>query len=118
LIRALIPLVAIAALTGCNRDEAAENAAAAGGPQSVENMAVNDVTAIDAVTGDAANMAADVDWTNDMAADLNSGADGQATNRATTRRSAASPDRPPRPATEPVAQPAANNSAQPANTTE
>ena len=62
--RALI-LVATAALalSGCgNHDQAATHNVDAG--MTAENIVSNDVTAIDAVTGDAANMAADVDYSN------------------------------------------------------
>src|SRR5438067_6850064 len=56
-------LIALAALSlgGCGKGNQAENMANADQGLSAENIVSNDVTAIDAVTGDAANMAADVD---------------------------------------------------------
>jgi len=49
------------ALGGCNRGAPTENNEAAVESLTAQNIVSNDVTAIDAVTGDAANMAADVD---------------------------------------------------------
>ena len=50
------------ALAACGGDEQSANSAAPDDTQSAERMVANDVTAIDAVTGDAANMAADVNY--------------------------------------------------------
>src|SRR5437764_1327325 len=60
--RALI-LVAGAALAvaACSSNDNANNTMNVDENLSAENIVSNDVTAIDAVTGDAANMAADVD---------------------------------------------------------
>jgi hypothetical protein len=60
--RALI-LVAAAALslTGCKNNDQHDNTMNVDENLTAENIVSNDVTAIDAVTGDAANMAADVD---------------------------------------------------------
>jgi hypothetical protein len=60
--RALI-LVAGAALAvgACGKNNQNENNQIAGESLTAQNIVSNDVTAIDAVTGDAANMAADVD---------------------------------------------------------
>lgn len=52
-----------AALSGCNDDKAAGNQAASERNVTSEVAATNDTTAIDAATGEAANMAADVDFT-------------------------------------------------------
>jgi hypothetical protein len=49
------------ALSGCNRGAQTDNNQVAGDSLTAQNIVSNDVTAIDAVTGDAANMAADVD---------------------------------------------------------
>ena len=55
-------------LTACGDDSQSENAQNADAGLTAESIVANDVTAIDAVTADAANMAADVDinFTNDM----------------------------------------------------
>ena len=60
--RALI-LVAAAALSlaACKNNDQHDNTANVDENLTAENIVSNDVTAIDAVTGDAANMAADVD---------------------------------------------------------
>jgi len=59
-------LVAIAALalSGCGNNDQADNTQNVDENLTAENIVSNDVTAIDAVTGDAANMAADVDYSN------------------------------------------------------
>ena len=67
--RPLIPLtVAALGLAGCGSGEQANNTVNVDQAVMSGDLAANDVTAIDAVTGDAANMAADVDinFTNDM----------------------------------------------------
>ena len=55
-------------LSACGSDDEAGNTATANAGLTAESIVTNDVTAIDAVTGAAANMAADVDinFTNDM----------------------------------------------------
>ena len=60
--RALI-LVAVAALAlgGCGNNDQKDNTMNVDENLTAENIVSNDVTAIDAVTGDASNMAADVD---------------------------------------------------------
>lgn len=60
--RALI-LVAAGALSlaGCKNNDQHDNTMNVDENLTAENIVSNDVTAIDAVTGDAANMAADVD---------------------------------------------------------
>jgi hypothetical protein len=60
--RSLI-LIAAAALcvSACRNNDASDNTQNIDENLSAENIVSNDVTAIDAVTGDAANMAADVD---------------------------------------------------------
>ena len=60
--RALLLIAGVAlALTACNRGGQSETNQAAAQSLTPQNIVSNDVTAIDAVTGDAANMAADVD---------------------------------------------------------
>ena len=63
-----------------------------------EDLAANDVTAIDAVTGDAANMAADVDinFTNDMLGSAGSNQSGGTRSAAAPRQRSSRPS----PATE------------------
>ncbi len=53
--------LALAACRGNNQSESSTNV---GGDLTAENIVSNDVTAIDAVTGDASNMAADVNYMN------------------------------------------------------
>ena len=57
-------LIAAAAvgLAGCGSDQSA-NTVNAGEDLTAANLVVNDITAIDAVTAQAANMAADIDYT-------------------------------------------------------
>ena len=60
--RVLPALVTVSlALTGCKNNDMHDNNMNVGENLTAENIVSNDVTAIDAVTGDAANMAADVD---------------------------------------------------------
>jgi len=60
--RALLLIAGTAlALSGCNRSAQTDNNQVASDSLTAQNIVSNDVTAIDAVTGDAANMAADVD---------------------------------------------------------
>jgi hypothetical protein len=60
--RALIPIAGVAlVLGGCGNNGQKSNDQNVGETLTAENIVSNDVTAIDAVTGDAANMAADVD---------------------------------------------------------
>ena len=63
--RALILIAAAAlALAACGNNDQADNTQNVDENLTAENIVSNDVTAIDAVTGDAANMAADVDYSN------------------------------------------------------
>lgn len=57
----LLILAASLALAGCKNNDMHDNTANVDENLTAENIVSNDVTAIDAVTGDAANMAADVD---------------------------------------------------------
>ena len=58
-----VPLLFAAALAlgGCGNNDQKDNTQNVDENLTAENIVSNDVTAIDAVTGDAANMAADVD---------------------------------------------------------
>jgi hypothetical protein len=60
--RALIP-IALLALASCGGNQVANNAAVADETGAADFGTVNDTTAIDAATGEAANMAADVNYT-------------------------------------------------------
>src|SRR5438309_11328805 len=55
------------ALAACGTNGQSDNTAAGGENLTAENIVSNDVTAIDAVTGDSANMAADVNYTAELA---------------------------------------------------
>lgn len=60
--RVLILVAAVAlGLSGCGKTAQTDNNQSAGENLTAESIVSNDVTAIDAATGDAANMAADVD---------------------------------------------------------
>lgn len=60
--RALILIAAAAlSLAACKNNDQTDNTQNVDENLTAENIVSNDVTAIDAVTGDAANMAADVD---------------------------------------------------------
>ena len=56
-------LIAGLALASCGGNETANNAAVSEGASAEQVGPVNDATAIDAATGEAANMAADVNYT-------------------------------------------------------
>jgi hypothetical protein len=68
----LLILIAGAALllSACGNKGQTDNTANLDESQAAENIVANDVTAIDAVTGDAANMAADVEIPNELEANL------------------------------------------------
>jgi hypothetical protein len=73
--RALIIIACAAlALGSCGKNDQSGNTQNVDENLSAENIVSNDVTAIDAVTGDAANMAADVDMNFGNLSDSNSGA--------------------------------------------
>jgi len=59
--RATLLLAATLALAACSNNDQTDNTQNIDENLTAENIVSNDVTAIDAVTGDAANMAADVD---------------------------------------------------------
>ena len=60
--RAPLLFAAVFALAACGKSNQADTTQNVGESLSAENIVSNDVTAIDAVTGDAANMAADVEF--------------------------------------------------------
>lgn len=94
-------------LTACGKNDQAGTTTNVDESLTAENIVSNDVTAIDAVTGDAANMAADVQYTpdaNDMLANEGNEAAPSAA-RPRPKASAPSP-KPARP--EPAPEPAAN----------
>jgi hypothetical protein len=63
--RALVLVSSAAlALAACGNNDQTDNTQNVDENLTAENIVSNDVTAIDAVTGDAANMAADVDYSN------------------------------------------------------
>ena len=104
--RALIFIAAAALATaGCNKADQAGNTANVDETVGAGSIASNDVTAIDAVTGEAANMAADVNYLN--SADENLG--GNASSTASSNRSA--PARRPAPATSSPAPATSNTTA-------
>lgn len=84
--RALILLgVAATALSACNGDQSAGNTAESEANVTSQLVATNDTTAIDAATGEAANMAADVDFM----PELDNASDGNAAAPSPARRAAA-----------------------------
>jgi hypothetical protein len=101
----LILLLAVTMLAACGKEEAKKDAGVGSG-LSAEAISGNDVTAIDAVTGDAANMAADVDLNEDMANALENAAEGERT-----------ASRPSRPAAKKSASPAPAAASAPADDT-
>ena len=92
----LLTAAAALALAGCKNNDQTDKTQNADENLSAESIVSNDVTAIDAVTGDAANMAADVD--------MNFG--GLEQNDAAALSNEAKPTRPPR--EKPAPAPAAN----------
>ncbi len=106
--RRLVFVLAFAAsLGGCGKSDDPEGTA--GGPVvTAETIATNDVTAIDAVTGEAANIAADVVLDANVLAEANGSANASGT-AARPRRPTASPA-PERP----DGTPPASNTAEPA----
>jgi hypothetical protein len=78
--RVTLLFAAALALSACGKNNQADTNQNFGENLTAESIVSNDVTAIDAVTGDAANMAADVDMNygaldeNNLGADLNAGA--------------------------------------------
>jgi hypothetical protein len=95
------PLVLIAAaafsLTACGNNDQSDNTANVDENLTAENIVSNDVTAIDAVTGEDANMAADVNYSNEFDNALDNGSN------------AAAPGNPAKPSAKPSAKPRATS---------
>ena len=96
-------LIAVTALglAACRNDREADSGGNAGAGLTADKIVANDITAIDAVTADAANMAADINYAEALA-DLSNnsgGSNASATNRssgsARPARSSASSAQPP-----------------------
>ena len=108
--RALIVIAGVLAVSACGNNDQADNTQNIDENLTAENIVSNDVTAIDAVTGDAANMAADVE--------LNSDALGNDANAATTqpmprpKKSAPRPAAPTPSTIRPPPRPTPNNQAE------
>ena len=96
----LILLAATLGLAGCGNDDQSANTANVDETLTAQNIVSNDVTAIDAVTADAANMAADVDFTNELENLLNN--EGNATEAKAPAKPGARPARTPAPAPAPA----------------
>ena len=73
--RAHLLIAALLALSACSKGAQVDNSAQASDDLTADAIVSNDVTAIDAVTGAAANMAADVDVNYGLDASSNSGSD-------------------------------------------
>ena len=95
-------------LAACGNDDQADNTINADESLSAESFSSNDLTAIDAVTGDASNMAADVDYV-DRARQLPSATPGPS-KAAAPSSARARPRSPPTPR-QPAPEPAANSTA-------
>ena len=63
------------ALSACGKNKAADNSVAIDANADAENIGSNDTTAIDAATGEDANMAADVNFTVNETDNLGAGND-------------------------------------------
>ena len=86
-------------VAACSGNPATNNSAVSGESDSAGVTALNDTTAIDAATGQAANMAADVNYTVNEDA-MNSASNESATPRHAPKRAAPSPsDEPDEPGT-------------------
>ena len=85
--RAVLLLAAAAlGLASCRNNDRTDNNANVDENLSAENIVSNDVTAIDAVTGDAANIAADVDVNFTAEQQLNNGTGTKPAPRPSTAR--------------------------------
>jgi hypothetical protein len=93
--RAIIIAGVVLALAGCGNNDQTDNTANVDENLAAENIVTNDVTAIDAVTADAANMAADVNYADEVDSGLDN-AVGNAANRASpaVRRPVPRPSQP------------------------
>ena len=103
--RAPILLAAVLALSACGNNDQKDNNLNVDENLTAESIVSNDVTAIDAATGDAANMAADVDLNYGNLLENNSSTVSNAPAKPATSRPAAKPQ----PAAENVSTAATNN---------
>jgi hypothetical protein len=110
----LIAVTALA-LAACDKNGEADRGTNAGAGLTADKIVANDITAIDAVTGDAANMAADIDFA-DALADLsnnsgssNSSATDRSRGQARPSRSGASSPKPASGPSESTAETTANS---------
>jgi len=99
----MLAAVATLGLAACRNNDQHDNTMNVDENLTAENIVSNDVTAIDAVTGDAANMAADVNYS----AEIDNGLDNEANAAAPSNTSkphpkSAPPVQRPRPATDTV----------------
>jgi membrane protein involved in colicin uptake len=97
----ILPGFAALALCACGSEQTAEERAAAERNVTSEVVTTTDTTAIDAATGEAANMAADVDFMPELANELGNDVEAQgggnrATNASGARRSTGGTGRPER----------------------
>lgn len=111
--RAFLAAAAALSLAACGNNDQTDNTGNVDENLSAENIVSNDVTAIDAVTGDAANIAADVDinFTTDQlgATDNRAGSKPGGPTRPSTPRPGAPQSNTVAPA--PATQPASNTNA-------
>ena len=103
--RASLLLAAALALSACGNNDQADNTQNVDENLAAENIVSNDVTAIDAVTGDDANMAADVDMN---FGNLSENGSDTAVNESAKPTRPAPAKSTPRPKTEPTANTATN----------
>lgn len=108
--RALILIAGFLALGACSKNDQQDNSLNVDEDQVAQNIVSNDVTALDAVTGDAANMAAAASI-EDVANLSNDAGNTQAVPRPTpeTRSSPSSPAPKPKPAPAPQPSNSAEN---------
>lgn len=97
------------ALTGCGKNDQSGAANNVGADLTAEKIVANDVTAIDAVTGDAANMAADMNY--EALDNIDGNATGNAAGNATANAAGKSSARPRRSVSRPASAPPAANGA-------
>jgi hypothetical protein len=100
-------------LAACRNNDQADNTANVDENLAAENIVSNDVTAIDAVTGDAANMAADVDiaFTNEQQLQNGSNAAAPSSSRRPSTPRPTLPQSNTTATTPPATQPASNTAA-------
>ena len=89
--RAPLLIAALLAVSACGKNAQVDNGVDPGEQMTADSIVANDVTAIDAVTGAAANMAADVDVNYGLDVHRNSG--GSASDTDSAKKPAASSPR-------------------------